>query len=624
MKWISKSRRHSWLLAAAGLLVLAALVFFILPFARGKNVPKTVNTAVDGVNLTYLNFDQNNQKRMEVRCLEAQQHDNERMRMRKISATIFKSGKIEKEIRVTAEAGIVSNNLFNFEISDQARIYSADFSLSSERFTLQNREKLSSPDRVEYELQNISGTAAAGLDYFLDQNLFKLFETRGTLVRNGKPYAFYAQTLWVIKKSNLIIFQNRGELAGDGATVRGNWFSLQFNNDFASLQTTLVSGNCFFGQVEPGTDRSALSREITADAIEITYDPEGRLKRLLVTGAGRITLQDKKSWGRITGEIIEIFFQPETQTLEKVHVRKQGSLTRRGLDNFTMSGDSLLARYSSAGVFTEVKADDNCEFSTDELRGTADFITYDAKRRQIDIRGSDAAIFSKKNIFNSSHFLIDNRKRQLHAVSGVKATILPEEKSVLLSSKPLFITATAMEMTEQGNAVRFKEKVKLFQDDIELHAGEMVFNSRNGLMFFSGHADLKFVNQNELIVLRGQTISFATPERRVVITGNASLQLGENTLTGRQIELVFGPDDQLEIIFARDNVVFNRKDLSGKCGSLHWHYIKKTILFKNSAQISRKNAGTTRGRELFLDLNSNEITVSSREERAETVINPDR
>jgi lipopolysaccharide export system protein LptA len=280
-----------------------------------------------------------------------------------------------------------------------------------------------------------------------------------------------------------------------------------------------------------------------------------------------------------------------------------------------------LALYSQDGILAEIKAESNCEFNTDDFRGTAESITYHAADFLVDIAGKDAAIFSKKNIFNSSRFLIHSRQKKLISDKDVKATIIPEKKNVLLSSKPLFITAAGMEMTDKGNIIRFKEKVKLFQDDIELHAGEMLFDNLKNRMSFKGNADLKFFNENEMVVLRGQTIYFDAAERKIVVAEDARLNQAENILGARQIELSFGPANQLENISALDDVTFSKKDLSGKSQKLYWYFNKKIILFKNSAQITRKDTGTTKGRELLLNLSSNEIKVSSQEDRAETIIN---
>jgi lipopolysaccharide export system protein LptA len=623
MKFKSKSRYYSLRLAVVVLLLLVVSIFFIQRYKKRAAPAKIVNTAIDGVNLTYLDFDKNNQKKMAIKCLESQRLSNDRLQMKNITATIFKTDKLEKDIQVTAESGIVSNNFYNFEISDRARIFSSDFSLSSQSFKLENRELLSSREGVDFKLQNVSGRAAAGLEYFFNQSILKLFESKGTLVRNGQLYDFQTRTLWVMKKSNLIILQKKGELVGAGATLRGDWISLQFDQDFANLQSASVSGNCFFNTTESGKTGRTQSKEITANFIRIDYDPDGRLRRIIVHGAGKITLNDQKNSGRIESDGTEIFLRPENQTLEKIQVLSRGTLTSRGRDNVTVSGDSLLALYSPEGQLAKIKAENNCEFSTEDFRGTAAAITYDALHFLVDISGRDAAIFSKKNIFSSSRFLIHSRQRKLNSDKGVKATILPEKKSVLLSSKPLFITAVALEMTDKGNVIRFKEKVKLFQDDIELHAGEMLLDNLNNRMSFNGNANLKFINENELIVLRGQTISFNTPERRIIIAGNAILNQAENILGGRQIELSFERANQLENILARDNVTFIKKDLSGKSGLLHWYFNKKIVLFKNSAEITRKDTGTTKGRELLLNLSSNEIKVSGQEDRAETIINQD-
>jgi len=614
--------RHLWL-AAVALLILVAVIFYFLRYRKGTISPKIVNTAIDSANLTYLAFDKNNQKKMEIKCRESQKQSDDRLLMKKITATIFKTDKLEKDIQVTAESGIVSNNFYNFDIRGHARIFSSDFSLSSQSFFLENRELLSSRDGVDFKLKNVSGRAAAGLEYFFNQRTLKLFKSKGTLVRNGQSYDFQAQTFWVIKKGNLMILEKNSELVGGGATVRGDWISLEFDEGFANLQSVSNIGSCFFNMVEYGENGRSQSKEITANFIRIDYDPDGRLRQIMVQGAGKITLNDQKNNAQIASDNINIFLRDENQTLEKVQVLTRGTLTSRGQDNVTVSGDSLTALYSQDGILAEIKAENNCEFSTDDFRGTADSITYDAAHFLIDIAGKDAAIISKKNIFNSSHFLIYTKRRQLNSDKGVKATVIPEKKNVLFKAKPLFITAAAMEMTDKGNIIRFKEKVKLFQDDIELHAGEMIFDSRRNRISCQGTADLKFFNENEMVVLRGQTIFFNTPERKIIIAGNATLNQAENILGGQQIELSFDLTNQLENILAMDNVTFSKEDLSGKSGLLHWYFNKKIILFENSAQITRKDAGTTKGRKLLLNLNSNEIKVSSQEDRAETIINQD-
>jgi lipopolysaccharide transport protein LptA len=624
MKIKSRSRSRSRLPAAAALLILIAVIFFSLHYRKGTPSAKIVNTAIDSRNLTYLDFDSNNQKRLEIKCLESLRQGENQLLMKKIAATFYKTAKLEKDIHVVGDSGIVSTNFYNFDIRGHARIYSDDFLLSSQNFCLQNRELLLSKELVDFKLKNVSGQAAAGMEYYIHLPVLKLFQCRGAMTRNGQPYDFRTSTFWVIKKDNLLVLQKNSELIGAGATARSDWMSMQFDQDFVHLQSMSNFGNCFFSMVERGADGRSQSKEISADLIRMDYDPDGRMRQVTVHGAGKIKLQDQKNSGQLVSEITHIYLRSENQTLEKVQTLARGTLTSRGRDNVTVSGDTLSAFYSQDGLLVEIKAKDNCAFSVEGFQGTAPELNYDAAQFLVDITGQDATLISKKNKFTSSHFQIHSRQRQVNAVKGVQATLTPEKKSVLLSNKPLFVSAVAMEMTDKGNLIRFKGKVKLFQDDIELHADEMFFDSLTNRMAFNGNADLKFFNGGELLVLRGQTVLLNTAERKIVVTGNASLNQAANVLGGRQIELSFDLNNQLEEITARDNVTFSKEDLSGKSGLLHWYFGKKIVLFKNSAQISRKNAGTTKGRELLLNLSSNEIKVSSQDDRSETIIHPER
>jgi lipopolysaccharide export system protein LptA len=227
---------------------------------------------------------------------------------------------------------------------------------------------------------------------------------------------------------------------------------------------------------------------------------------------------------------------------------------------------------------------------------------------------------SGSHVFQSSRFLLATRSRELATDKGVKATIVPAKKSVLLGARPVFVTAASMESGGQGKATRFKGKVSLFQDEIELHAGELLFDDPGNRIACSGGADLKFSSDGERVALYGQTIAFAADGGKIVIEGEARLQQGPNALAARRIELEFGADDKLQNIFATDHVSFSKGEITGKAQLLHWQYVRKSVLFRNAAEITRKGAGTTRGQELRFDLERNEITVSSAGDRSETTI----
>jgi len=238
----------------------------------------------------------------------------------------------------------------------------------------------------------------------------------------------------------------------------------------------------------------------------------------------------------------------------------------------------------------------------------------------VDISGKSATVKSKKNIFNSSQFLILTQRKQMSSSAGVKATLIPEKKNVLLRAKPVFVAASGMEMSEKGNVTGFKGNVKLFQDEIELQAGELLFETQGNRISCRGNADLKFFTDGDPVFLHGQTMVFHAEELKIILEGEARLQLAEKALSARRIELAFSRDDRLESITAADQVAFSKENLSGKAQFLLWDYKRKTILFKNSAEITKKEAGTTKGQELLFDLNSNAISVSNADSRSETII----
>jgi lipopolysaccharide export system protein LptA len=161
--------------------------------------------------------------------------------------------------------------------------------------------------------------------------------------------------------------------------------------------------------------------------------------------------------------------------------------------------------------------------------------------------------------------------------------------------------------------------VSLFQDEVELHAGELLFRG-GGALSCRGGAELRFANDGQPLVVRGQTIDLEAGGGRIVIQGEARLEQGANSLAANRIDLVFGPGDRLQDIFAAGAASFRKQTIEGRCQALHWQYARQAVVFREQAEIRRSGAGTTRGQELRLDLASNQIIVSGGGDRSETTI----
>ena len=53
-----------------------------------------------------------------------------------------------------------------------------------------------------------------GMDFFMDQSILTLFACRGTLRRDGRPYAFATRSFWVMRKNRLLVLEKEAEISG--------------------------------------------------------------------------------------------------------------------------------------------------------------------------------------------------------------------------------------------------------------------------------------------------------------------------------------------------------------------------------------------------------------------------
>ncbi len=162
-------------------------------------------------------------------------------------------------------------------------------------------------------------------------------------------------------------------------------------------------------------------------------DAQGRLQKIEILGDGEIVLAGNDNSGRMQSGSIEIVLDSETQIMRTIRSRTRGTLTSKGKDNLSVSGDSMLATYAKDGTLGSIQAQKKCSFKTDDFMGDTDTIHYDAAGGKIDISGKNSSIRSSKNVFTSSHFLIQTRTRHLSTQKGVKATLVPGKKNVLLA-----------------------------------------------------------------------------------------------------------------------------------------------------------------------------------------------
>ncbi len=420
-------RRLAW--AGAALLCVALLALAVLSRrgARGGSAARAVEPAVEGVDLTYYDFDKENRKKLEVKCRESQRQSDDRLLMKGVTATIFDADKLDKDIRITADAGSAADNFNDFFLEGRARIASSDFSLASRSFLMKDLNLLSGKESVEFRLDAVSGRAARGLEYYVSQKVLKLFGCRGTWNREGRPYDFRCRVFWVIRKDSMLVLEKDALLSGDGSIVRTAWLSLQFDPDFARLQTAAAIGKSSYRGAARvnGHDQT---REIAGDVIQMNHDAQGRLQRLEVRGQGVVSLVAGADSGRIRSESIDIVLDPASQRLESARTLARGELSSRGRDRMTVAADSLQAVYDDRGVAATVTAEGQCAFRADQFSGTAPRLEHDAAKSRVTISGKGSEVRSGGHAFQSSRFLLETRLRETEHRQGGEGDDRPGQK----------------------------------------------------------------------------------------------------------------------------------------------------------------------------------------------------
>lgn len=613
-----RKRILAWSLTAV--LLLAVLLLRRGPASGPSRPPSRVVENVAGVDLTYLTFDLNNEKKLEVKCRESQRLDDERLLLKRVTATIFQADKLEADIRVRADSGEASSDFHRLKLQGNVVISSPEITLSGERFHLAELTLLSTRDKAVFALRDLSGTAGAGLTYDIKKRYVVMKKPRGVLRRDGGTFEFQADELRLAEAKKLVLLNGDATVTQDGAGLNARRIALQFSPGFERLEWAGGTGGCHWRSTQPGAGGRRQCRDVSGERIRLENDPLGRLQRVEIIGDGAVALDDGAGSGRLSAERIEAEMDCETQNLRALRSLSRGELSASGRENFTVAGGRLLALFADSGDLSEVQAENKCQFRSGEFRGSAQRIVHDASRGRVDLSGRDAVVENGRNRFESPRFAVLTGSRRLVSEHGVKATLQPGKKSAVLKARPVFVTADGMETAEKGGESRFRGKVGLFQDDVELHAGELLFRGGGAGLSCRGGAELKFVRDGQPLVLRGQAIDFDPGGSKVVIEGEGRLQQGDRTLAGQRVELAFAADEKLQDVFARGNASFRRAEIQGRAQQLHWQYAQGAVVFRDGAEITRAGAGTTRGRELRYDLDSRQITVASGDDRSETTL----
>lgn len=617
--------------------LIGILIYVFAGLKKKQETDFSAELTADGEKMIHSTYDKQHRKAMELKCSEAEKETEDKTVMKNIEGVIFKKGRMNKDIQVHGRNGYVANNAHNFYVEGDARVASEDFNLRSLNFLLEDQAEMSTEKKVHYQTKNLKGVARKGMRFYLNLNVLKLFKTRGHYKRDNRDFDFKTDVLWVIDKDNMIVLEKNNVIREANSILRSGWISLTFTKDFKRILEAASQVNSYFYMEDKEKKET---REIKGENITSYYNDSGKLTKITVVKNGEILLKSETDHTMIVSDLIEIYLNEDTGKIMRVSIPSPGRIENTGKTEFRVTADQMNADYNEAGELAYCEGRGNTDFTIDDYQGIAETLLYDIEKNDIALAGENAQIINKDNTFNSTKFSVDTKEKILSSTQGVKSVILLNKKNVLFSSAPIFINAKEFKIFEKQNKFRYDTWAHLLQDDITLRTGTLEITDENKIEAY-GRTFLSFKNTNKNknkkakandneedkednnneIALVADSVVFNAKEKNIDITGKPIIRNNENILRANHFVIQFDEKNYVAHIFGEEDVSFTQEDLSGTSERVKWLFNENIMLLQGSPSVTRRNGGTTVGKELRIDLKTNNITIlSSGTERSETVI----
>ncbi|MCU0287032.1 MAG: hypothetical protein MUF15_11625 [Acidobacteria bacterium] len=604
------------------------LLYILIGLKKPAQTEFSGELKVDGETMIHNTYDKEHRKAMELKCKEAINESEDKTDMKNIEGVIYKKGRMNKDINVSALSGYVANNSQNFFIEGDANVTSEGFSLKGPSFLLEGQAEMSTEKKVDYITKDLHGVAENGIRFYLKLNVLKLFNTHGRYKRENRNFDFKTGVLWVIDKDKLVVMEKNTVIRDTNTILRSDWFSLKFHGNFQHIAeaTSQKSSYLYFDDKEKHE-----SKEIKAEIISSFYNELGKLTRVLVMQNSEVLLRTKTDHTLINADKMEMFYDPETGRATRIDIPNPGQIENTGKTKFRVTADTINAAYNNKGELSTCEGKGNTDFIIDDYHGTADRLFYDISRNSINMSGPNAQVINgENNIFNSPKFNVNTEQKILSSTDEVKSTIFLKKKNVLFSEAPLFLNAKEFRILEKKNKFRYDTHVQLMQDDISLTADTLEITEENQIEA-NGKVSLTFKNDSsnvntgdsvsKEIAIKADKIVFNADEKNITITGSAIIRSEDTILRADRLVVLFNETNGITDITGEENVGFSKEDLTGTAGKVKWLFDKETMILKDSPRIGKKTGGAATGQELEIDLKTNKVNIlSSASERSKTII----
>lgn len=606
---MNRTRRLIQILLAAAAVVTILLVVRSLRSRGPETMP--ADFSADGLGMEQAIFDGDNRRIIELKSSRSRKGEKDRIYMEDLDARVLSKGRMSEDIHVTGEEGYVENNYHNFLVRKNAAITSKSFTLKAKRFFLKDRALLRSQDTVTFNLRNLEGTAAKGLTYYLKQNLIKLFGVRGVHRRRGGEYHFQADILWFMEDEHKLILEKNAGIQGPDSQLKGNWISITFDSENKVVRETKSQGNVHL-HTEQSQDPPRM-RNIRCGILTGLHDENGDIHNLKLVHNVMVNLRRGERRSRIRSEILDVYFLPGGEKLDRIDVPSGGEVLNTGGSQFTALADRMHFTFKD-GELATWNGEGNGSLRSRDFSCRSDRIDYNAPKGMILLKGKECRVINGRNVFIAPNFSIHTEKKWLRGEGNVRTTFHPKRPQPPFTAQPFFIRSQEVLLLDQKGTVRFTGSVQLLQDAAGLSAKSLTLNPDKHLQA-NKMVRLTFKSQDDEIEVWGDKLVFDPEKGNLTILDKGGIQSGETRLDADGLIISFSKDDHLKNISAEGSIRFHKDDISGESDKVFWDFAGRNMRFQGNASLSKKQGGKAEGEILEMDLESNHVRVRSQRQR---------
>lgn len=595
-----------------GVFILVTLGYVFSGIKGKSRLDYQVNERADGEGMSFSSFNDDNRKALEIKCAESSARSEQKVDMKKIEGLIFRKGKMKKDIKVFGDRGSVDVlDYQTFFVEKNARLVSEDFTILSDNFTLKDKAELSSAAQVRYKTSTLDGTANAGMGLYLKVNTLKFYNTRGTYKRNNRVFDYHTDIMWIIEQEQLMVLEKNAVIRDKHSLMKSDWISVKFDKDMKKVLESSSQKNSYLYIEDPEKNEV---KEIKSENIRSLYDKNGRMTRVMVMQNAEVLLRDADNQTLIASDIIDMNFDPDTGKPKDLKIPHRGRIENTGKTLFKVVADTITILYDQNGELSYCEGRGNVDYIIEKYKGTTNTIQYDIKKSMVTLLGEETEMLGSQNSFHSETFNVNTKFRILSTTKGVRSIVRFEKENALFSLEPIFINSGEVTVFEKENRFTYKKQVNLNQGDTVLTTQSLEIQGEDSVIA-KGSTTLSFKKEDSDIALKGKEVLFNTLEKRILVKGNAIIKSGETLLRAAEIVIRFNDKGEIYLITGEKNVNFTKNDLSGYSERVNWDFKKEEMVLIGSPYIDRRSStgdgGTTRGKQLMIDLKTDKITILS-------------